>query len=59
MLVLTRVEGECIIINDDIMVTVLSSKGNQVRVGITAPKHIPIVREELINVKDKNKEGKL
>ncbi len=55
MLVLTRVEGECIIINDDIMVTVLSSKGNQMRVGITALRHIPIVREELINYRNKDK----
>lgn len=48
MLVLTRREGETLIINDDIKVTVLSIKGNQVRIGIDAPQEIPVHREELL-----------
>jgi carbon storage regulator len=49
MLVLTRKIGEQIIINDDIVVTVVSVKGNQVRLGFTAPPAVSICREELLN----------
>lgn len=48
MLVLTRREGESLIIDGDIKVTVLSVKGGQVRVGIEAPQDIPIHRQELL-----------
>ena len=47
MLILTRRVGETIIVGDDIVVTVLSIKGNQVRIGITAPKNVTVHREEI------------
>ena len=47
MLILTRKEGETIRISDDIIVTILSVKGHQVRIGITAPKEIAVHREEI------------
>lgn len=49
MLVLTRRVGETTIIDNDIAVTVLGIKGNQVRIGIEAPAEVIIVREELLN----------
>jgi carbon storage regulator len=51
MLVLTRKSGERIVIDEHIRVTVLEIQGNQIRLGIDAPKEIPIVREELYNSK--------
>lgn len=48
MLVLTRREGESLVIDNDIKVTVLSIKGNQVRIGIDAPEPVPIHRQELL-----------
>lgn len=47
MLILTRRTGETIMVGDDIMVTVLGIKGNQVRVGIKAPMDVPVHREEV------------
>lgn len=47
MLVLTRNSGESIRINDNISVTVLGVKGNQVRLGIDAPKDVTVHREEI------------
>jgi carbon storage regulator len=47
MLILTRRVGETIIIDDEIEVTVLAVKGNQVRLGIKAPDHIAVHREEI------------
>jgi len=47
MLILTRRVGETIRIGDDVSVTVLAVKGNQVRVGIAAPKNIAVHREEI------------
>lgn len=53
MLVLTRRENESLVIGDDIKLTVLAVKGGQVRVGIQAPQHVAIHREEiLINADD-------
>lgn len=48
MLVLSRRVGESIVINDNIKVTIVSSDGNTIRVGIDAPKDIPIMRSELL-----------
>ena len=47
MLILTRRIGESIIIGDDVHVTVLGVKGNQVRVGVDAPKTVSVHREEI------------
>lgn len=47
MLILTRRVGETLMIGDDVTVTVLGVKGNQVRVGVSAPKHVSVHREEI------------
>ncbi len=47
MLVLTRRNGESVMIGDNVIVTVLAVRGNQVRIGIQAPKHIAVHREEI------------
>ena len=47
MLILTRRIGETLKIGDDIQVTILGVKGNQVRVGIAAPKSVPVHRQEI------------
>lgn len=47
MLILTRRVGETLMIGDDVTVQVLGVKGNQVRVGVNAPKHVQVHREEI------------
>jgi len=47
MLILTRRVGETVMIGDDVTITVLGVKGNQVRVGINAPKSVAVQREEI------------
>lgn len=47
MLILTRRVGETVMIGDNVTITVLGVKGNQVRVGINAPKNVPVHREEI------------
>jgi len=47
MLILTRRVGETLVIGDDVTVTVLSVRGNQVRIGVNAPKSVTVHREEI------------
>ena len=47
MLILTRRVGETMMVGDDVTVTVLGVKGNQVRIGVNAPKHVDVHREEI------------
>lgn len=47
MLILTRRVGETLMIGDDVTVTVLGVKGNQVRIGVNAPKDVSVHREEI------------
>ncbi|MDG5471606.1 carbon storage regulator CsrA [Jeotgalibacillus sp. ET6] len=55
MLVLTRKTGEAIKIGDDIEITVISSSGDQVKLGIHAPKHVDIHRKEVyLNIQEEN-----
>jgi carbon storage regulator len=58
MLVLSRKIGERIIINDTITVEVLQVVGNRVRLGITAPDGVPIMREELLVAASNNERTK-
>jgi carbon storage regulator len=47
MLILTRRVGETLMIGEEVTVTVLGVKGNQVRIGVNAPKHVAVHREEI------------
>ena len=47
MLILTRRVGEALMIGDEVAVTILGIKGNQVRIGVRAPKHVTVHREEI------------
>lgn len=56
MLALTRRKGEALVINNNIEVTVLDIKGDQVKIGISAPQEIPIYRKELhLQIEEANK----
>lgn len=58
MLALSRKTGETIVINNDIEITILEIKGDQVKVGIAAPKSVPIYRKELyLQIQESNKES--
>ena len=58
MLVLERREGQVLTIGDDIFVTVLRISNRSVRIGIEAPKHISIIREEAVNQEKKDSYNK-
>lgn len=56
MLALSRKKGESLVINNNIEVTVLEIKGDQVKIGITAPKEVPVYRKEVyIQIQEANK----
>lgn len=58
MLALSRKKDESIIINNDIEITILEVKGDQVKIGVTAPKSVPIYRKEIyIQMQESNKEA--
>lgn len=49
MLILTRRVGETVMIGDEVVVTVLGIKGNQVRIGVKAPRNVTVHREEIFD----------
>ncbi len=56
MLALSRKKGEALIINNNIEVTILEIKGDQVKIGIGAPKEVPIYRKEVyVQIQEANK----
>ena len=56
MLALSRKQGESIVIGNNIEITVLEAKGDQVKIGISAPKEVPIYRKEVyIQIQEANK----
>lgn len=55
MLILTRRIGETMMVGDDVTVTVLGVKGNQVRIGVNAPRDVSVHREEIYNRIQKDK----
>lgn len=58
MLALSRKANESIVIGNDIEITVLEVKGDQVKIGISAPKSVPIYRKEIyLQIKEANKEA--
>jgi carbon storage regulator len=55
VLILTRRAGETLMIGDDISVTILGINGNQVRIGISAPRNVDVYREEIyVRIKNEN-----
>ena len=58
MLALSRKKNEALVINNNVEVTILEIKGDQVKVGITAPKEVPIYRKEVhIQIQEANKDA--
>lgn len=58
MLALSRKKGEALVINNNVEITVLEIKGEQVKLGINAPKEVPVYRKEVyIQIQDANKEA--
>lgn len=57
MLALTRKKGESLVINNNVEVTVLEIRGDQVKIGISAPKEVPVYRKEVyLQIQNENKE---
>jgi carbon storage regulator len=59
MLILTRRVGESLMVGDDVTITVLGVKGNQVRIGVNAPKDVGVHREEIYQRIQREKLSKL
>lgn len=58
MLALTRKKNEALIINNNVEITILEIKGEQVKIGVTAPKEVPVYRKEVyVQIQDANKEA--
>lgn len=58
MLALSRKKNEAIIINNNVELTILEVKGDQVKIGITAPKDVPVYRKEVyLQIQEANKEA--
>lgn len=58
MLALSRKKGEALIVNNNVEITILEIKGEQVKIGITAPKEVPIYRKEVyVQIQEANKEA--
>ena len=57
MLILTRRIGESLVVGDDVTLTVLGVKGNQVRIGVNAPKEVSVHREEIYQRIQREKNG--
>ena len=57
MLILNRRVGETLMVGDEVTVTVLGVKGNQVRIGVNAPKEVPVHREEIYQRIQREKDG--
>lgn len=55
---LTRKKGESIMINNDIEISILEIRGDQIKIGISAPKDVPVYRKEVYNqIKEETKEA--
>lgn len=58
MLALSRKKNEALVINNNVEITILEIKGEQVKLGISAPKEVPIYRKEVyVQIQDSNKEA--
>ena len=56
MLALTRKKGEALIVNNNVEITVLEIKGEQIKIGISAPRDVPIYRKEVyVQIQEENK----
>ncbi len=58
MLALSRKKNEAIVVNNNIEITILEVKGDQVKIGISAPKEVPVYRKEVyLQIQEANKEA--
>lgn len=58
MLALSRKKNEALVINNNVEVTILDIKGDQVKIGITAPKEVPVYRKEVyLQIQESNKDA--
>ncbi len=56
MLALTRKKGEALMVNNNVEITILEVRGDQVKIGISAPKDVPIYRKEIyLQIQEENK----